>query len=269
MLSLGLLLAVIMHLVVTVPHDAWLLGAVTLTGPLLVGLFGAYALGSARRLSAQVVEDEPDGGPSMSAAEERRMRATRAVVLDGLIDQIPLGIACFDRTLRCVLVNEAMARLVELPVERRFGLQVRELFPGSLGDDVAEDMRYVIENGSPLTGLPVKIGSRARPNETRSCIVSYYVLRDASGGSEISGVGCTLEDVTHRVREEKEHRRLVTELRASLRARDDFLSIASHELRTPLSTLALGTSELMRAADSGTPPPPSQLRRQAERLRAQ
>jgi signal transduction histidine kinase len=54
-----------------------------------------------------------------------------------------------------------------------------------------------------------------------------------------------------------------------VRARDDFLSIASHELRTPLSTLALGTSELIRAADSGRMPTPAQLKRQAERLRSQ
>jgi signal transduction histidine kinase len=42
--------------------------------------------------------------------------------------------------------------------------------------------------------------------------------------------------------------RLATDLRAALRAREDFLSVASHELRTPIATLKLTIEALHRAA---------------------
>jgi signal transduction histidine kinase len=48
----------------------------------------------------------------------------------------------------------------------------------------------------------------------------------------------------HRLEAEKEH--LVEELRAAVRTRDDFISIASHELRTPLTALKLQVQSLVR-----------------------
>ncbi len=181
--------------------------------------------------------------------------------------QAPVGIAYFDRMLLCVLVNDALTQLDGLSVEQHRGRHVREILPSPLGDAVAEDMLRVIQTGVATNGLPVKVETRACPGQQRNWLISYAPLRLSN--REIMGVGCTIEDVTERLQIERERERLVVDLREAVRARDDFLSIASHELRTPLSTLALGTSELIRAADSGKVPTAAQLKKQAERLRSQ
>lgn len=64
------------------------------------------------------------------------------------------------------------------------------------------------------------------------------------GGSE-QAVGFVL-DITERKRSESERASLIRELRRSVQARDDFLSIASHELKTPLTALRLEAQAILR-----------------------
>ena len=89
-------------------------------------------------------------------------------------------------------------------------------------------------------------------------------IRDNDG--RISRILAVSRDVT-------ELRRLESELRASLEARDQFLSIASHELRTPITSLALQVDMLAQLLERDAPIPPEKLakllelsRRQVKRL---
>jgi signal transduction histidine kinase len=63
---------------------------------------------------------------------------------------------------------------------------------------------------------------------------------------------------------------LLDELRAAIRARDEFLSIAGHELRTPITTLALQVQGLQRLLNDKVPPDlPEGLPRRLELTRRQ
>ncbi len=271
-LALGLIAVAVAQLVTapsvgaSTPRAAILATLATLV---VAGVLGAYLL--------RLVEKRRGTAEARRAIERSRESPIESTFVDSaggahavfevVASQTPIGLAYFDRTLLCVLVNDALTELDGLSIEQHRGRHVKDILPAPLGEAVAEDMLRVIQTGAATNGLPVRVESRARPGEMRNWVISYCPLRLAN--SEIKGVGCTIEDVTERLHTERERERLVVDLREAVRARDDFLSIASHELRTPLSTLALGTQELIRAADAGAMPTPAQLRKKAERLRSQ
>lgn len=58
----------------------------------------------------------------------------------------------------------------------------------------------------------------------------------------------------------------VAELRAALRARDEFLSVAAHELRNPLTPITMQVAMLLRAARAADPPLPAGIVAMIERL---
>ena len=277
MLALGLFAASALQLASGHHAQASTPRAAILVTLILFGVVGAYTIQLAdtfeRRRSTH--EDPDSAPPTTSTAEVPGKSGAAAVdsameahsLFQVVSSQAPVGIAYFDRMLLCVLVNDALTQLDGLSVEEHRGRHVRDILPSPLGEAVAEDMLRVIQTGAATNGLPVKVETRACPGQPRNWLISYAPLRLSN--REMMGVGCTIEDVTERLQVEKERERLVVELREAVRARDDFLSIASHELRTPLSTLALGTGELIRAADSGRMPTPAQLKKQAERLRSQ
>jgi two-component system OmpR family sensor kinase len=60
--------------------------------------------------------------------------------------------------------------------------------------------------------------------------------------------------------------RIIQELRAALRARDEFLSVAAHELRNPLTPITMQVAMLLRAARAADPPLPPGIVAQLERL---
>jgi two-component system, OmpR family, sensor kinase len=60
--------------------------------------------------------------------------------------------------------------------------------------------------------------------------------------------------------------REIEALRAALRAREEFLSVAAHELRNPLTPIRMQVAMLLRAAASADPPVPEGILRGLERL---
>ncbi|MDF2694767.1 MAG: Sensory box histidine kinase [Labilithrix sp.] len=200
------------------------------------------------------------------ARSEQAAREARALV-DALYAQAPIGLAYFDRALRCVLVNQAVAELVGTSAEAPIGRFVADALPGPLGQVMADDMRRVIATGASTTGLTLQVATDSTPAQLRDLIVSYYPVRVS--GADVVGLGCIIEDVTQRRRAEAELEGLVVDLREAVRAREDFLSIASHELRTPLTTLTLGTELLLRLLRTESMPPREQLSGKVEQLQKQ
>jgi PAS domain S-box-containing protein len=114
--------------------------------------------------------------------------------LDMLLASAPVGIAFFDRSLRYVRVNEALAAMNERPVEDHLGRTPREV-----KDQLAviePILEQVISSGDRISGVEFH---RGEPGRGRSFVANYYPVLT---GDELTGVGVVVEETTARLREQ-------------------------------------------------------------------
>ena len=71
--------------------------------------------------------------------------------LIGMFAQAPIGLCCFDRTLRFVYINDYLATINGISVEEHLGRSIRELIP-DVAAGVEEQLRQVIETGESIIG---------------------------------------------------------------------------------------------------------------------
>ncbi len=160
-------------------------------------------------------------------------------LLNTVVDQAPIGIALFDRQLRFIRLNDALAAIDGLPAEAHLGHTVGELLPG-LDGGVQEALRRVLLTGESQSQA-VSGETPAAPGEIRHWSLYTYALRQ---GGEIIGVGAVIEEVTGKKRAQEELRLAKEAAEAASAAKDHFLAILSHELRTPLTPVLAITSVL-------------------------
>jgi PAS domain S-box-containing protein len=150
-----------------------------------------------------------DGRPFVLASlvETSRLRMLEhdLAALDVLLDSSPLGVAVFDRELRYVRVNEALARMNGLPAAEHLGRTVNEV----LDPETAKELT-VLQRGVLATGRPVIDVTALAPRGLGHRSLSYHRLVDRSG--RVLGISATVMDVTERVqasaRAERSRRRL-------------------------------------------------------------
>ncbi len=148
----------------------------------------------------------PEGGPpetaelarAFNASAESLQRATdrHLAELDAVFRDSPLGIAFLDLDLRFVRVNEALARMNQVPADEHLGRTVGDV---TGQHEIERALREVITRGEPL--LEVDIALHGRRFDA-----SYFAVRDDRG--ELLAVGKAMIDVTARRRAEAARERL-------------------------------------------------------------
>jgi PAS domain S-box-containing protein len=159
--------------------------------------FGALTFASAesgrRYAEADLALAESLGRSAGLAVDNARLlcRAERdAAELDALLTAAPVGIAFWDRELRYVRVNDALAAHHGKPVEDHLGRTVEEVLDG-LGEIVPPILLEVLETGLPLLERQISWGGR-------HWLASYYPV--SGDGHETLGVGAVINEVTLRRR---------------------------------------------------------------------
>ncbi|KUJ68422.1 PAS sensor protein [Streptomyces albus subsp. albus] len=111
-----------------------------------------------------------------------------------LVAQSPIGLAVYDKELRYVMVNPALARMNGLPAEAHIGRSVHEVLSFLDTEALAATMRKVLATGVPLLNQFTVGHPPDDPAVEHAWSVSYYRLEDPSG--RVLGLSTSLIDVT-------------------------------------------------------------------------
>lgn len=144
---------------------------------------------------------------------------------DALLQGAPVGLGIWDRALRFVWVNRALAEINGVAPEAHVGKTIAELLPG-IDAAVTEAMRRVVETADEVTH--VVSGTTPASDGVRWWRVRYFPIRDASGS--VTGLGAVCEEITAE--------REVAELAAEAERRQRYL--------TEVSTALAGSLEMER-----------------------
>jgi PAS domain S-box-containing protein len=129
-------------------------------------------------------------------AEARQTTA----LLDALYRSAPIGLGFWDRDLRYVRVNEALATINNRAPEDHVGLTFVDVVP-NLADVLEPLARGVLETGEAVIARQITSGTSESPEVPRYWLASYYPVNLPSG--ERIGVGALVEEITDRRRAEQ------------------------------------------------------------------
>jgi PAS domain S-box-containing protein len=138
---------------------------------------------------------------SEAREQERRSEEARAF-LDAIIEGAPIGFAYYDRDLRYVRVNDALAEMRGIPAAEQIGRTIEEVLPLH-APVIAERVRAALETGEPQLEVELS-GPGWAGGPARHLIANYY--RVALPGGEGLGVGAAIVDITERVEVTRELR---------------------------------------------------------------
>jgi two-component system CheB/CheR fusion protein len=181
--------------------------------PRLTGLEKRYLTSSGEivwvRKSASLARDEHGNPVSFVAAVENitermvsdQLRASLSreleqmnAILDTVFEKAPVGLGVWDRDLRFMRINQALADMNGMPREAHIGRKIEEILP-ELGPEVNRLFRHVIETGEALLNQEVSGITPADPGRVRHWNSSYFPLYL---GGEIAGAGIVCEEVTEK-----------------------------------------------------------------------
>jgi PAS domain S-box-containing protein len=166
----------------------------------------------------------------------------------------------------------ANRKFLELAGRELIGRDYRDVFPEHAADDVPQILDRVYESGIPYSTdemwLPLVRGGSV----SRVC-VQFNVEPMRSLEGEVYGLMAVAVDISEQVRARdalrranEERERLVAELQAASRTKDEFLAMLGHELRNPLAPI-VATLDVMRLRAGGVESREvAVIRRQSEHL---
>ena len=180
---------------------------------------------------------------SLLAEERARRHAAEEfkLLVEGVADY---AICMLDARGRVVTWNEGARRLTGYAAEEVLGRHISITYP--IGDAAAGRGPDALLEQALREGRAEVEGLRLRKDGSRFWAnVVITAIRDETGS--LHGFGKITRDLTERRRWEEQREKLIEELKAAVRARDEFLQMASHELNTPLTPLQLQLDAVAQA----------------------
>jgi PAS domain S-box-containing protein len=149
------------------------------------------------------------GAGSAHRFNEAQVRQTVAE-LRAVYDNVPVGLALVDASLRFVNVNARFAAISGLPPEAHVARAPHEVMPDGLAAPLEAAQQEVLRSGRPVLDVTCTGQAPGAVQHLRHWLASCHPVKDADGA--VTGVSAVLQDVTERVRAERSRELLVTEL---------------------------------------------------------
>jgi PAS domain S-box-containing protein len=149
------------------------------------------ALRAAEAERARLLEQERRAHREMEEALE---------LLDTLLAAAPFGQAFLNRELRYVRINQLLADINGVPVERTLGRSMWEILP-ELAPRLEPIYRRVLETGQPVLEAELSGTTPGTGDQMHHWLASFYPVRDSTGS--IFLVGNVVLDITNRRRAEQ------------------------------------------------------------------
>ena len=167
-------------------------------GSLVVRMPSEQPLADPDRVLLDVLATATAQAMLLSQSQSAEQRTT--ALLDTIIEKAPEGWALFDRELRYVRVNEALAAINGMPAAEHLGLRISDVVPDVPDEGWLAPLERVLETGETVE-LEVRGRTAADPDRDHVWRCSYYPVRGPGGA--IEGVGALIDDITERVRNEE------------------------------------------------------------------
>ena len=162
--------------------------------------------------------------------EQRSGLLETLALLDSMLGNAPIGLGFFDRDLRHVRLNQALADMYQLPVEMPLGQRASELYPGSLADELETNVTRVFETGQPARDVELSGPMSQEAAEERTWSIHFYPVQPHH--DTVRWVGVIVVDITDRLRAEETLRK--TE---KLAAAGRLAASVAHEINNPLESV--------------------------------
>ncbi len=121
----------------------------------------------------------------VAALKEQRAGLNETLaLLDSMLANAPIGFAFFDRKMRYVRMNQFLAEMDQLSITHHLGRSVQDVFPGSVGTQLAAAIEQVFVTGEPIRELEIHGEPPTAPASPRIWLISLYPVR--TGGDRLA-----------------------------------------------------------------------------------
>lgn len=151
-------------------------------------------------------------------------------LLDSMLGNAPIGFAFFDHKLRYVRLNQFLADMNGMPINRHLGRRMVEILPGPLAQHVESLLQKVFTTGEPERDVEMRGELPSQPDKQRTWICNWYPVRSQQGA--VRWVGVVVVEITERLRAEETLRK--TE---KLAAAGRLAASIAHEINNPLESV--------------------------------
>jgi signal transduction histidine kinase len=131
----------------------------------------------------------------VAALKEQRAGLNETLaLLDSMLANAPIGFAFFDRKTRYVRMNQFLAEMDQLSISHHLGRTVQEIFPGSVGAQLAAAIEQVFVTGEPVRELEIHGELPTAPVSPRIWLISLYPVRTGGDRPADSRAGALKSD---------------------------------------------------------------------------